>query len=129
MKASVNSNPEFIPSFEEGLLRRSNKSNATLSNRRSGGGHTPRCEKRMTSPVAPNSEGSVPFFDSARQPLLRGGDKTAIQVILPLIIILLVALPASAQSLQPAGWDSQIKPRDAVDLNPDPHIVEVNIEA
>src|SRR5262249_3134648 len=45
------------------------------------------------------------------------------------ILITLLASPLGAQSIQPAGWDSQIKLREAVDLNPDPHIVEVNIEA
>jgi hypothetical protein len=33
------------------------------------------CNRCLTSPVAPNSGGSVPLFDSARQPLLEGGDK------------------------------------------------------
>jgi FtsP/CotA-like multicopper oxidase with cupredoxin domain len=32
-------------------------------------------------------------------------------------------------SLQPAAWDSQIKLREATDTNPDPHVVEVNLEA
>jgi FtsP/CotA-like multicopper oxidase with cupredoxin domain len=36
---------------------------------------------------------------------------------------------SAAESLQPEAWDSQIKPREAVDTNPDPRIVEVSIEA
>ena len=35
----------------------------------------------------------------------------------------------TAQSLQPQEWDSLIKLHDAVDVNPDPRIVEVRIEA
>jgi FtsP/CotA-like multicopper oxidase with cupredoxin domain len=40
-------------------------------------------------------------------------------------------LPVSAtdQTRQPPGWDAGLKLRDAVDLNPDPHIVEVNLVA
>ena len=38
------------------------------------------------------------------------------------------AAPAST-SLQPAGWDRDLKLREAPDLNPDPHIVEVNLDA
>jgi FtsP/CotA-like multicopper oxidase with cupredoxin domain len=45
-----------------------------------------------------------------------------------LIVVIHVSL-ACAQSVQPANWDSEIKLREAVDTNPDPHIVEVNIEA
>ena len=37
---------------------------------------------------------------------------------------------AAAQvSLQPEAWDASIKLPQAVDINPDPHIVEVNLEA
>jgi FtsP/CotA-like multicopper oxidase with cupredoxin domain len=32
-------------------------------------------------------------------------------------------------SLQPVGWDQGLKLSEAVDINPDPHIVEVNLEA
>jgi FtsP/CotA-like multicopper oxidase with cupredoxin domain len=40
-------------------------------------------------------------------------------------------LPASAgaQSLQPAGWDRELKLAEAVDVNPDPRIVEINLDA
>jgi FtsP/CotA-like multicopper oxidase with cupredoxin domain len=40
--------------------------------------------------------------------------------------------PAAAQpapSLAPAGWDADIRLKEAVDINPDPKIVEVNIAA
>jgi FtsP/CotA-like multicopper oxidase with cupredoxin domain len=40
------------------------------------------------------------------------------------------ALPAHAQgSLQPEGWDRGVALAPASDLNPDPHVVEVNIDA
>jgi FtsP/CotA-like multicopper oxidase with cupredoxin domain len=42
----------------------------------------------------------------------------------------LAASPARAQnSLQPPGWDKDLKLPEAPDLNPDPRIVEINIEA
>ena len=57
-------------------MRRSRKWNATLETAQRGEvKHSFRCRGCLTSPVAPNSEGSVPLFDSARQPLLEGGDK------------------------------------------------------
>src|SRR5512147_2473464 len=31
--------------------------------------------------------------------------------------------------LQPDGWDAGLKLPEAVDINPDPHIVEINLEA
>ena len=38
--------------------------------------------------------------------------------------------PVAAQtSLQPEGWDRGLKLPEAVDTNPDPHVVEVNLEA
>jgi hydroxymethylpyrimidine pyrophosphatase-like HAD family hydrolase/orotate phosphoribosyltransferase len=39
----------------------------------------------LTSPIAPNSGGSVPLFDSARLPLLEGGDKTTLAGFISLI--------------------------------------------
>ncbi len=39
------------------------------------------------------------------------------------------AVPAAAQSLQPAGWDTDLKLPEAVDRNPDPHIVEIDLDA
>ena len=38
-------------------------------------------------------------------------------------------LAAALSSLQPAGWDRDLKLAEAVDLNPDPHIVEINLDA
>src|SRR5688572_24714260 len=36
---------------------------------------------------------------------------------------------AQAQSLQPAGWDANLKLADAIDTNPDPNIVEITLDA
>jgi FtsP/CotA-like multicopper oxidase with cupredoxin domain len=36
---------------------------------------------------------------------------------------------AAPPSLQPAGWDRDLKLREAVDRNPDPHIVEIDLDA
>src|ERR1051326_6061446 len=46
-----------------------------------------------------------------------------------LALVLNIVSSVAAQSLQPDNWDAQIKLRDAVDINPDPHVVEVNIDA
>jgi FtsP/CotA-like multicopper oxidase with cupredoxin domain len=35
----------------------------------------------------------------------------------------------AAESVQPTGWDAGARLAEAVDLNPDPHIVEINLEA
>ena len=42
-----------------------------------------------------------------------------------------MAMPAAAtgQSLAPAGWDTDIRLKEAVDINPDPDIVEINLTA
>lgn len=39
------------------------------------------------------------------------------------------ALAATGPSLAPAGWDSGIRLREAVDTNPDPNVVEIQLEA
>jgi FtsP/CotA-like multicopper oxidase with cupredoxin domain len=47
-------------------------------------------------------------------------------------VALLCAMPVSADphdTLQPEGWDRAIALAPAQDLNPDPHVVEVNIDA
>ena len=49
-----------------------------------------------------------------------------LSLVLPLLF---VSLAAGKSALQPEAWDAQVKLRDAVDINPDPHIVEVNLEA
>jgi FtsP/CotA-like multicopper oxidase with cupredoxin domain len=59
---------------------------------------------------------------------MRNG-RLQIKGTLRIIVATILVSSAAGQSLQPQGWDSQIKLRDAVDTNPDPHIVEVNIEA
>ncbi len=46
------------------------------------------------------------------------------------LTLLWASAPAFAQdSLQPLGWDEQIRLPEAVDQNTDPHIVEVSLEA
>src|SRR5688572_28974451 len=52
-------------------------------------------------------------------------------IILLLLLFLCVASPAvaAAQSLQPDGWDANLKLAEAADINPDPKIVEVVLEA
>ena len=37
--------------------------------------------------------------------------------------------PTGQAALQPAGWNDGLKQTEAVDLNPDPNIVEINLEA
>ena len=37
--------------------------------------------------------------------------------------------PAADASLQPSGWDAELRLKEAVDINPDPRIVEINLEA
>jgi len=47
-------------------------------------------------------------------------------------LLVLTASPGLASppaSLQPPGWDHDLKLREAVDLNPDPRIVEINLDA
>ena len=45
-------------------------------------------------------------------------------------LALALLLPSAMQnSLQPAGWDDQFKLSEAVDVNDDPHIVEITLEA
>jgi hypothetical protein len=78
----MNGNSKYIPSFEEGAPRRSNKCNATSSNRRGGGGRTPvagmgltsleaaRCRACASRPAAPILIGSETSFKSAPPPLL-----------------------------------------------------------
>jgi hypothetical protein len=61
-------------------MRRSRKWNATLETAQRGEvKQLPQRKKCLTSPVAPNSGGNVPLFDSARQPLLKGGDTTSLK--------------------------------------------------
>ena len=47
-----------------------------------------------------------------------------------LLLSLVVASRATAEgSLQPEQWDAGVRLPDAVDLNPDPHVLEINLEA
>ena len=41
----------------------------------------------------------------------------------------LCSLAASVPTLQPEGWDAEIRLRQAIDRNPDPAIVEIDLEA
>ena len=47
------------------------------------------------------------------------------------VTLALAASPALAQptSLQPPGWDKELRLTEAPDLNPDPRIVEIKIDA
>src|SRR4051812_25984863 len=45
------------------------------------------------------------------------------------MITLALAALLSGASLQPAGWDKDLKLPEAVDRNPDPHIVEIDLDA
>src|SRR5215471_10402689 len=53
--------------------------------------------------------------------------------LLAAVALMAFAVSSAAASadanLQPAGWDRDLKLREAVDLNPDPHIVEINLDA
>src|SRR5262245_24259589 len=53
---------------------------------------------------------------------------------LPLCLCVVVffnmsSFAAGRSTVQPEAWDAQIRLREALDVNPDPHIVEVNLEA
>src|SRR3990170_5009099 len=53
---------------------------------------------------------------------------------LPVLIVLFIVMATSgsvagAQSRQPAGWDAELKLAGAADINPDPRIVEVTLDA
>ena len=49
--------------------------------------------------------------------------------LLSVLILVCGAAVTSAQSLQSPGWDSSLKLPEAEDTNPDPKIVEINLEA
>ena len=56
--------------------------------------------------------------------------RSAAAAALAVLASLCFAPPAMADaSLQPAGWDADLKLPEAVDTNPDPRIVEINLEA
>jgi len=50
-------------------------------------------------------------------------------VLLSVFGLVGVALPARAQTLQPDGWNADLKLTEASDINPDPAIVEINLRA
>ena len=53
-------------------------------------------------------------------------------LVIIFLFIVAVAMPrasAEAQTLQPEGWDAGLKLVEAADVNPDPKIVEVTLEA
>jgi FtsP/CotA-like multicopper oxidase with cupredoxin domain len=49
--------------------------------------------------------------------------------LLLVVILSEVSLVSAQSGIQPAAWDADIRLREALDTNPDPHIVEVNLEA
>src|SRR5437773_1284339 len=49
--------------------------------------------------------------------------------LIVLLLTALLALPIAGQSIQSVSAAAQIKLHNAVDFNPDPRIVEVNLEA
>jgi FtsP/CotA-like multicopper oxidase with cupredoxin domain len=51
------------------------------------------------------------------------------KLILLSFMLPVLSLAAGKSTIQPDAWDAQMKLREAVDTNPDPHIVEVNLEA
>ena len=46
-----------------------------------------------------------------------------------LVVLVLVAGDATARELQPEGWDASLDMVAAADTNPDPRVVEINLEA
>src|SRR5262245_2436543 len=45
-------------------------------------------------------------------------------------LVVVIASPlAGAESLQPSGWAAGVAPKEAIDINPDPGIVEINMSA
>jgi FtsP/CotA-like multicopper oxidase with cupredoxin domain len=55
--------------------------------------------------------------------------KCLLFTIVLFIVMVTGGAVADAQSLQPAGWDAGLKLVEAADVNPDPKIVEVTLEA
>ena len=49
--------------------------------------------------------------------------------LLALVIGAYAAAPLPAQSIQPAGWNADLKLAEASDKNPDPKIVEIDLQA
>ena len=50
-------------------------------------------------------------------------------VLATITIVLCHAFVSAAQTLQPEGWDAKVKLTEAIDINADPHIVEINLRA
>ena len=50
-------------------------------------------------------------------------------VVAALLSVFCVGRAAGQERLQPPGWDADLKLPEAADVNPDPHIVEINLEA
>lgn len=58
--------------------------------------------------------------------------RTRLLWIAPLTALALAACsppPAQPEATDPPDWDAELKQPEAQDLNPDPHIVEINLEA
>jgi len=50
-------------------------------------------------------------------------------IFITLAIVVFSFSSTAAETLQPAGWDANVKLTEATDLNPDPHVVEINLRA
>ena len=48
---------------------------------------------------------------------------------LALALLLVPAVAAGPTSLAPPGWDADVRLKEAVDTNPDPRIVEIDLQA
>lgn len=53
----------------------------------------------------------------------------ALSLLVLVLPLLTVSFAAGKSTIQPEGWDDQFKLAEAVDTNPDPHVVEVNLLA
>ena len=49
--------------------------------------------------------------------------------VLATVIALVTVSSAGEQAVQPARWDAEVRVPDAVDRNPDPHVVEIDIDS
>src|SRR5262249_48452204 len=78
------------------------------------------------------------FFDATTPPFAKKrangtppnlGGEFSFTTIVAIVLLMTFASTGFGQTLQPDAWDAHLKLRDAIDTNPDPNIVEVNLEA
>src|SRR5688572_31559214 len=55
--------------------------------------------------------------------------KCLFRIIFLFVVVLVSGAVAGAQSLQPSGWDAGLKLPEAADMNPDPRVVEITLDA